>query len=188
MELDRLIAECIKKNPKAERELYYTYAKKVFGICRRYTQDNGKAQDYMQESMAKIFAHLKRYDSDKSAFTTWISSITVYTILNDQSKKRIEFSSKEFSEVIGSIQIEPLDNELREEIAYGISAEDLLTAIRKLPSDSRNVVNLSVFESWKHADIAALLGIEISTSRSKLTRAKQQLKKILSSKLTKQKS
>ena len=61
--------------------------------------------------------------------------------------------------------------------------EELLSAIRQLSKDYSDIVNLYVFDGWSHADIAILLNIEVSSSRSKLTRAKQKLKRILLSKM-----
>lgn len=179
MEIEKLIEACLNKNPKAEKELYFLYAKRVFGICRRYTNDRQRAEDYMQESFEKIFSKLDRYDPVKGAFSTWVSSIVSYTIISAQKKRKIKIDYSEVLLQVEDQEQEALRFETRKEICYGITAEDLLTAIRKLPDDYRDIINLFVFENWRHADIAVMLNIEVSSSRSKLTRAKQMLKKIL---------
>lgn len=183
MELEKIISESLKNNPKAERELYYLYAKRIFGICRRYTTDRHQAEDYMQESFEKIFLNLSKYDKTKSAFSTWVSTIVVYHIISHKKKRKIQLNFDEIHLEADKLKSEDSRIELKNELCYGITAEELLSAIRQLPDDSRNIINLYVFENWKHADIAALLGIEVSSSRSKLTRAKKQLKNILTKKL-----
>ena len=75
-----LIKRCLKKDPSAQKELYFAYAKFVYGLCRRYTTDDHQAKDYVQESFHKIFLYLDRFDVRKGAFKAWISTITINTI------------------------------------------------------------------------------------------------------------
>jgi len=89
MATNQLITRCINKDPSAEKELYYAYVKYIFGICRRYTDDQGEAEDYVQDSFAKIFKNLKQFDPKKGQFKSWVSTITAYTILSDKKKKKI---------------------------------------------------------------------------------------------------
>lgn len=174
-----LIARCINKDSTAERELYYAYAKRIYGLCRRYTRDDHQAKDYMQEVFQKIFMNLTKFDAEKASFETWISTITVNTILSDINKKKIPLLFDEYNSVFRQTS----NHQLEEVIAYGISIEELLAAIRQLPEDYRTVLNLFIFENWTHEAIATRLNIETSSSRSKLTRAKQLLKKTLIHKL-----
>jgi len=175
------IARCIRKDPAAERELYYAYAKRIYGLCRRYVRDDHQAKDYMQESFQKIFLNLETFDCEKASFDTWISTITVNTILADFNKKKVPLLFDDYHSVFDQSNKEILDDI----IAYGISKEELLAAIRQLPEDYRTVINLAVFENWTHEAIAERMNIEVSSSRSKLTRAKQLLKKSLIYKLPK---
>ena len=57
------IARCIQRDPAAERELYYAYAKRIYGLCRRYVRDDHQAKDYMQESFQKIFLNIAYFPS-----------------------------------------------------------------------------------------------------------------------------
>lgn len=182
MNLLQTIARCINKDPAAERALYYAYAKRIYGLCRRYTRGDHQAKDYMQESFQKIFLNLEKFDEDKASFETWISTITVNTILSDLNRKKVPLLFDEYNSVFRQVNTHKLDDV----IAYGISTEELLAAIRQLPEDYRTVLNLFIFENWTHEAIATSMNIEISSSRSKLTRAKQLLKKKLIHKLPKQ--
>jgi len=171
----------MQKDATAERELYYAYAKRIYGLCRRYTKDDHQAKDYMQESFQKIFLNLDKFDEEKASFETWISKITVNTILADFNKKKVPLLFDEYNSVYG----QSTRNKLGDIVAYGISIEELLAAIRRLPEDYQTVLNLFVFENWTHEAIANRMNIEVSSSRSKLTRAKKLLKKNLVNKLPK---
>lgn len=179
MNTKELIAKCINKDSTAERELYYAYAKRIYGLCRRYTKDDHQAKDYMQESFQKIFSNLDRFDEEKASFETWISKITVNTILADFNKKKVPLLFDDYNSAYG----QSTRNKLGDIVAYGISMEELLAAIRRLPEDYQTVLNLFVFENWTHEAIANHMNIEVSSSRSRLTRAKQLLKKTLIHKL-----
>ena len=161
--------------------MYYAYAQRIYGLCRRYTQEDHQAKDYMQESFQKIFLNLEKFDKDKASFETWISTITVNTILADWNKRKVPLLFDDYNSVFRHVDANNLDNI----IAYGISVEELLAAIRQLPEDYRTVLNLFIFENWSHEAIATSMNIEVSSSRSKLTRAKQLLKKNLIHKLPK---
>ncbi len=182
MEIDRLISQCIAKDKFAEKAFYQTFAKSVYGICRRYTRDDHQAEDWMQESMQKVFYHLHKYDEHKASIMTWISTITVNTILSDKAKVRARLSYQDMNLIGKTVSVNDHLSELEEIIYQGIRKEDLLSAIRKLSSDYRDVINLYVFENWSHADIATILNIKESSSRSKLTRAKKMLRELLNEK------
>lgn len=182
MEIDSLIKKCIAKDKAAQKEFYYTFAKRVYGICRRYTIDDHEAEDWMQESMHKVFFHLHKYNSQRASIKTWISTITVNTILSHKAKVKTKVSYQDMSIVHKSMPTSDHRKELEDFIYHGITKNDLLSAIRKLSGDYRDVINLYVFENWTHADIAAILNIKESSSRSKLTRAKKILKELLTQK------
>lgn len=60
-----------------------------------------------------------------------------------------------------------------------LGAEELLRLIARLPEGFRQIFNLSVVEQYSHSEIAALLGISESTSRSQLTRARRLLQSMI---------
>lgn len=180
LEINNIIKQCLHKDRAAEKLLYFKYVNKVYGICRRYSIDDHQAEDYMQEGFAKVFKHLDRYDADKGQLEAWIIRIVVNTIL---SSKRYDNTNRK-EEYIGLTDQmlmavhDDQEAELRES-----NAKELLKAIRKLPIKYRDVLNLFVFENLSHKEIASLMSIEVSSSRSRLTRAKKMLRHILSNKI-----
>jgi RNA polymerase sigma-70 factor (ECF subfamily) len=60
-----------------------------------------------------------------------------------------------------------------------LSEEELLDALQKIPENFRIVFNLFCIENIKHDEIAKLLKVSVATSRSRLSRARSQLKKEL---------
>ena len=183
MQLSTLIEKCLQNDPAAQKELYFTYAKFIYGLCRRYTSDDHQAKDYVQESFHKIFLYLNRFDAEKGAFEAWASTITINTILSDKQKKAPDLRYEDFDRLNQNRLTASANFEVSKIIGYDISAEELLAAIRTLPEDYQLVLNLAIFENWSHDAIAIKMGIQESSSRSKLTRAKQLLKKKLIKKI-----
>ena len=180
MNINNIIERCLNKEVEAEKMLYFAYAKMVYGICRRYTKDDHLAKDYMQDSFEKLFLNLHKYDAQKGVFDGWVNRLVTNTVLSHLRKPKryvlqeeIVTDSLEMADTLPEADLlELLEQEL-------ISSRALLEAIRQLPEDYRTVLNLAVFEGWKHKEIATFLHIAESSSRTKLQRAKQRLKQLL---------
>lgn len=125
-----------------------------------------------QECFYQILKCIKKYDPAKGEFEAWLYKLCYYTILN-QKKKHIKFYELHTSHI--KVEKEETDD-------YPISGEELIAHIQQLPEGYRMVLNLFVFEGLSHDEIADVLDITASTSRSQLTRAKALLKKRLMNK------
>ncbi len=174
MELQNLISACIKKNRAAEKQLYLHYAPCLYGICRRYSQNDVQAEDYLQEGFLKIFSNLVSYDSSKGNFKSWMTKIVINRIFSLKRKDKIVCIFDDHNSLVN------LTEESDAVLIYDIEPEVLLNAIRELPEKYSSVLNLYVFENLSHDEISELIGIKASSVRSRFTRAKKLLKNILS--------
>ncbi|MEM1319568.1 MAG: sigma-70 family RNA polymerase sigma factor [Bacteroidota bacterium] len=167
----QLIKACLRKDGKAEKQLFLRFAPKVLTLCRRYAANNQDAEDYLQECFLHLFDRLRQYDDTRGAFGGWLYRLCTNRILQliraQNSKVTMIFPEQLPEQGISN-----------QELA-GIPQEQILHAIQQLPEAYRLVLNLYVFDGWQHEDIAAELGISPSSSRSRLTRARALLKKIL---------
>jgi len=172
LEIDKLIKRIIKKDRKAERELFDLMAKKLFGLCRRYAKDESQAKDYLQESFIRVYDKIHMFEgNNQNQFNSWFYRVSVNTILSLKRKEKRQLSV-EYAEHLPEKELEEDDLEV-------LADEDLISCIRRLPDGYRNVINLFIFEKLSHKEIGNLLGISESTSRSQYMRAKLLLKKIL---------
>ena len=109
---------------------------------------------------------------NKGAFEGWIRRIIVHTCINHLKK------NKRFNESVDIIQASSI--QVREEnIPSIVQAKQIVDCIRLLPVGYRTVLNLYAIEGYAHKEIAEMLDIEESTSRSQYTRARQMLEEIL---------
>lgn len=169
MHLDEIIERSCKNDPAGQRALFNMFAGKVMTVCRRYSNNVEDAREMSQECFYQVLTCIEKYDSSKGEFEGWLYKLCYYTILNIK-KKSIKFYE------LNSSVLEVQDEEPEE---YPISTETLLSEIQKLPEGYKLILNLYVFEGLTHDEIADVLEISASTSRSQLARARALLKKRL---------
>ncbi len=166
-----LLVGCMNNDPTAQRELYNRYSPKMLSVCYRFGNSREDAEDMLQEGFIKIFTQIHTFQN-KGAFEGWIRRIIVHTCINFLKK------NKKFSNSIDLDQADYL--EVKEETMPSVmQARQIIECIRQLPLGYRTVLNLYAMEGYSHKEIAEMLDIEESTSRSQYTRAKVMLEGIL---------
>lgn len=168
---EALIFGCIQQDPAAQRELYNRYAPKMLSVCYRFAQSREDAEDMLQEAFIKVFTQIHTFQN-KGAFEGWIRRIIVHTCINFLKKYR------KFNESVDLAYASAVA--VKEETVPSImQAKQVIECIRLLPVGYRTVLNLYALEGYSHKEIADMLDIEESTSRSQYTRAKALLEAML---------
>jgi RNA polymerase sigma-70 factor (ECF subfamily) len=166
-----ILAGCLENNAASQDALYLRYSPRMLGVCYRFAKNREDAEDMLQEGFIKVFSQIHQYRNE-GALEGWIRRIIVHTCINVLKK------NKKFSDCVdiahaGSIGI-------REELIPSVmQAKEVVECIRLLPLGYRTVLNLYAIEGYSHKEIAMVLDIEESTSRSQYTRAKSMLEEIL---------
>ena len=134
MNLQELISQCKAKSPKAEKECFLRFAPHVLTLCRRYSDNNTDAQDYMQECFIRLFEKIDLYNPNKGEFEGWLHRLCTNTILRllKISKRKITLTFP------GELPEQGLTKSEFETIP----GEAILEAIQQLPHGYREVFNL----------------------------------------------
>src|SRR6188768_2697952 len=168
---EAILQGCLKNDASAQRELYNKYSPKMLAVCYRFAHNREDAEDMLQEGFIKVFLQMHTFEN-RGAFEGWIRRIIVHTCINILKK------NKKFNESVDIIHANGL--QIREDTVPAIiQAKQVVECIRMLPIGYRTVLNLYAVEGFSHREIAGLLDIEESTSRSQYTRAKAMLEDIL---------
>jgi RNA polymerase sigma factor (sigma-70 family) len=168
----QMIEGCVKGQKKAQDLLYKRYSALLFGICLRYTKNRMEAQDVLQEVFVKIYNNIQSYHHDGS-FEGWLRRIAVNTSITNY-RKNLKHAYQEDVEVAAIGKNEPM---AVSDLEY--TAEEMMGCIAKLPAGYKTVFNLYVIEGFLHKEIAEMLGVDVNTSKSQLSRAKMYLQKEL---------
>lgn len=168
MDEQELILGCIAARPKAQKALFDIYAPKLYVVCLRYMKDQMRAQDTLQDTFVKIFAHISNYKSE-GAFEGWLKKIAVNTCLDQLRKDK---------KLLADVSVDDISHKLASESysAEKLMADDLLKLVQALPDGYRTVFNLFAIEGYSHQEIATQLGISESTSKTQYLRARAYLK------------
>lgn len=162
---------CLNNNAAAQEALYTRFSPRMLGVCYRFARNREDAEDMLQEGFIKVFSQLYQF-RNQGALEGWIRRIIVHTCINVLKK------NKKFSESVDLIHANSIH--LNENNIHSIlQAKQVVESIRLLPLGYRTVLNLYAIEGFSHREIAHILDIEESTSRSQYTRAKAMLEDIL---------
>jgi RNA polymerase sigma-70 factor (ECF subfamily) len=88
MDYYKLVKECLRGLPAAQRELYDHFAETMLGVCYRYTKSMADAEDVLQDGFVKVFRNLHQYRQE-GELGAWIRRIMVTTALNYLKKKQV---------------------------------------------------------------------------------------------------
>lgn len=166
-----LIERCQNGDRDALEQLYDRYAAKLRGICLRYSKSEHEAEDIFQDAFIKILNNLKSYQH-KGSFEGWLKRIVINAAI-DHIKKYHNFKNHiSCDEVNDGERLCAVNPDM-------LAASELLEIIKKIPSGYNTVFNLFVIEGYTHPEIAGMLNISESTSRSQLSKARNYIKNIL---------
>jgi len=185
---ENFIKKCKKGDKKALEELYKKTSQILLGVCLRYTKNIHDAEDVFHEGFIKIIKKINLVN-DTNKIMSWMIRIMVNTSINFLKKNK-NLSESEFDENYfdnNNKEYLEMRKEGEEELLINlISEKDLYKFINELPNGYRIILNLFAIEGYSHKEIAAMLGISTSTSKTQYQKAKNKLKqkieKYLSSK------
>ena len=160
----KLIDLCIKGDRTAQKVLYDQLASRMFPVCIRYVGDRSVAQDILQEGFITLFSKLDSYKGNGS-FEGWARKIFVNTALMYLRKKDALKMSDELENARG------LSTDITSQME-NIGYKELMKLITALPPGFRTVFNMYVVEGYSHKEIAEMLNITETTSRTQLSRAR----------------
>lgn len=165
MILEQLIIECKKNNPKAQKQLYQLFEKKLFGMCLKYSRSLEDAQDNFQEGFILLFKKINQFNG-KGSFEGWAKRIMINIALQKHKEVRfMDIIEENYPEV--EVVIDEED---------ALSLEYLMQLIQELPDQYRIVFNLYVLDGYSHKEISEMMGISVGTTKSNLHRARLLLK------------
>ena len=139
--------------------------------------DRDDAEDVLQEAFTSAFKNLKSYRGDAS-FGAWLKRIVVNRCINFIKKNQAIMVPIEDDKIEVGDESQSVD-----ETEIALTVERIKWAIAELPDGFRSVLTLYLMEGYDHKEIAEVLGITESTSKSQYLRAKKKLRSILENKV-----
>lgn len=171
---DQIILGCQRNDRQSQKNLYDNYSGQMYSICLRYCHDQASAADALQEGFIKVYRYINSYKHTGNLYS-WIRTIIIRSCFDQIKKEKENFS-------IGVEQIESIDPNYEldfhfDEYAYNKIIEILQT----IPQGYKMVFSMFVLDEMSHSEIASILEISESTSRTQLYKARKLIQKKLTS-------
>ncbi|MHC4187388.1 MAG: RNA polymerase sigma factor [Planctomycetota bacterium] len=183
-----LVERCQKGDPKATETLIIKYQDRIYNVILKICGNKDDAAELTQDTFVKVLQNIDKFES-RSSFYTWAFRIAVNLTIN-YCKRNVKLGLK-------SIDIQ--DNQNSEQTKKALKAllkDDksadpstiaankelanlIMKAIMKLDDAHRAVIVLRDIEGMNYAQMADILSINLGTVKSRLSRARSQLRELM---------
>jgi RNA polymerase sigma-70 factor (ECF subfamily) len=169
--IHEMIEGCRKNKLKCQEMLYKHFFGYALTIGMRYTGDYHIAMEIVDDSFMKTFEKIHSYNNNQD-FKAWFRKIVVNTAIDKLRQKQGRYEKERTINSLEVLSISASDPD------SGFNSDELLNLLKGLPYLHRSVFNLFEIEGFSHKEIAELLQIPESSSRTYLTRAKKELREL----------
>jgi RNA polymerase sigma-70 factor (ECF subfamily) len=177
-----LVKFSVEGNLKAFDEIVRRYSDKVYRLCFYYFRNSSEAEDAAQEVFISVYKGLKNFRHE-SVLSTWIYRITVNqckSVLRAVSyKKNLEQKDINDGTFYDKLPSNISTSTPEEEYIRSETIGEVTEAVKRLPEHMMEVIVLKDFDLKSYEEISDILSINIGTVRSRISRARDELKKIL---------
>jgi len=163
-----IIQQSINGDRAAQKQLYLQYCDLAMSLAIRYASDVPQAMDIVQNTFVRVFQNLHKFDGEISQFSTWISTICIREAIVYLKKSQRWVLDEKAWDIIEKMEDIPLEKS--EDI------ELIQKTIEKMPLIHKSILMMYFYDELSHKEIAEILDIKESSSRSRLNRAKEELK------------
>ena len=176
----RLITECLQGRPAAFGDLVSRYQDRLFNTVYRLLDNADDAQDVVQEAFLSAYQNLDSFKGD-SLFFTWLYRIAINTAISLKRKQRVAVSISAACQA--GYVAEPADASDCSQPEHALErAEEerrIQKALNRLSPEHRAVLIMKDMEGLKYEAMAAVLRVPVGTIRSRLHRARVELREVL---------
>lgn len=166
-----LVEQCKANNRNAQLQLYRKYCEGMYCVAMRFLRNEDDAEDVLQESFIKAFQKLDQFKGEVT-FGAWLKRIVVNGCIDFLKTKKQRL-----------VELDESYMHVAEEDDWSINASidisTVKTTVEQLPDNYKYVVQLYLIEGYDHNEIADILKISETASRTRLLRGKGKLKELL---------
>jgi RNA polymerase sigma-70 factor (ECF subfamily) len=167
----RLIENSLKGDMRSQYELYQKYAGAMYYTCFHLMRSKENAEDMLQESFSEAFQKLDSYRFE-SSFGSWMKRIVINKCLNEIKRVKTDLTFE------ADITDHDLGKE-EEDALPELKTEYIKKALETVPEGSRLIFQLYLLEGYDHTEIAEILGVSVSNSKSQYMVAKRKVREFL---------
>jgi RNA polymerase sigma-70 factor (ECF subfamily) len=182
-----LAARCMAGDGAAWEELARTQHRRIYGICYRFIGSASEAEDLTQDVFIKVFRNLGNFDPAKGGFNTWLTTLTRNMLVDNYRRARMDRVTDSLNETMdgddnGPSKLDRLTDTGRNQEQQYAGMElraQIQEALKQVSPELREAVILRDLEDMDYKDIADVLGVPQGTVKSRISRGRSELAKLL---------
>ncbi|MGD1844346.1 MAG: RNA polymerase sigma factor [Salibacteraceae bacterium] len=167
-----IVERCKRGDRLAQYQLYELYSKAMLNTCYRMMNSREEAEDMLQEAFVSAFRRLDSFRFE-STFGAWLKRIVINHCINELKRRKLEL------ELVEDLHRFETPSETSESSEGKWTVDMIRQAVMQLPNGYRVVFSLYALEGYDHQEIAQILNVTESTSKSQYLRAKRKLKELI---------
>lgn len=175
------VRRTVEGDSDAFEHLYFTYKTRVYSVCVRIIGNPAAAEDLVQETFMLAFRHLASFRGE-CKFSTWLFRIATNTALMKLRRAKARIQEVSFNDLEQGHLDRRHVGKLESELGGNNCTCDrirLEQAIAKLPPRYKTMVILHYVDGYEHSEIAQMMGCSVSSTKSRLHRARARLRRDL---------
>lgn len=182
MQDELLIRRAQSGDEGAFEQLLLAHQKSVYNLCLRMAGNPDDALDLSQEAFIRAWRALGQYQFD-AAFSTWLfrltSNVCIDFLRKQKRQQHMSLTVTDDDEPGEEFTVPDPAPGPEEQAVHNERRQAVARAMAALPGDYRAVMQLRAVEELSYEQIAEILDIKVGTVKSRLARARTQLRKIL---------
>lgn len=182
-----LVRRCLQGDGHAWQQIVESQHRRVYGLCYRFTGSASDAEDLTQEVFLKVYRNLKTFDIERGSFQSWLTALTRNLLVDHFRRTRAEQTTHSLdagwddpegmlppAERIEGREISPLESSISRELQAMVQR-----ALLKISPELREAVILRDLKDLDYKEIAEVLRIPEGTVKSRISRGRMELARLL---------
>jgi RNA polymerase sigma-70 factor, ECF subfamily len=182
-----VVDRCRAGDASAWEEVVRAHGRRIYNLCYRWTGRPADAQDLTQEIFVKAYRNLGGYDPARAALGTWITTIARHAVVDFFRRTKSHRRTASLDDILSDgedlggtgLQVRDEGPQPDATLAARDTQRAVQAAIQRLRPELREVVILRDLQDLDYSEIAALLQIPEGTVKSRISRARAELARIL---------
>ena len=175
---DVLIQACLKGDRLAQVEIYDRYYNAMYNTAVRIVKDPATAEDIMQESFLSAFTKLETFKGEVT-FGAWLKRIVINNSIY-QYRKQQKLQEMPLESVLYKVE-DHNGIDSQDQGSTGRMAQKVLETMKQLKDNYRVSLTLHLIEGYDYEEISEIMDISYGNCRTMISRAKESLRKKLTS-------
>jgi RNA polymerase sigma-70 factor (ECF subfamily) len=176
-----LIARVARGDRTALETLYDRHAASVMGICFKITGERAAAEDVLQETFWRVWQNAATYQSQRGSFTGWLfriaRNLAIDMYRRDRSRPQAITQTRDADPILD--QMPDLDISVTEQAQANLDAQQIRNALKNLPREQRQVIELAYFFGLTRLEISEATGEALGTIHTRARLGLQKLRREL---------